>query len=56
MFTKSDQFLKELLTRVRPLAAQYSINLIGGRDSMCAEYVFADTADSSRTGAQNDSS
>jgi signal transduction histidine kinase/CheY-like chemotaxis protein len=32
----------DALSLVRPLAAQYSINLIGGRDSMCAEYVFAD--------------
>jgi CheY-like chemotaxis protein len=32
----------DALSLVRPLAAQYSIKLIGGRDSMCAEYVFAD--------------
>jgi signal transduction histidine kinase/ActR/RegA family two-component response regulator len=32
----------DALSLVRPLAAQYSINLIGGRDSACAEYVFAD--------------
>ncbi|HEY5273053.1 MAG TPA: ATP-binding protein [Acidimicrobiales bacterium] len=32
----------DALSLVRPLAAQYSINLTGGRDSTCAEYVFAD--------------
>jgi signal transduction histidine kinase/ActR/RegA family two-component response regulator len=32
----------DALSLVRPLATQYSINLIGGRDSMCTEYVFAD--------------
>jgi signal transduction histidine kinase/ActR/RegA family two-component response regulator len=32
----------DVLSLVRPLAAQYSINLIGARDSACAEYVFAD--------------
>ncbi len=34
--------LGDVLGLVRPLAAQHSIHLVGGRDASCAEYVFAD--------------
>jgi signal transduction histidine kinase/CheY-like chemotaxis protein len=36
------ELLGVVLGLIRPLAAQHSIHLIGGHESACAEYVFAD--------------